>query len=214
MTQKQRDAAPAGDMFRGSVAESYASHRSRHPIWEKEFGAVEQLLDKVEATNVLDMPFGTGRFAPLYAARGLKVSGLDVSQDMLDTARAELGTLYDKCDLRLGDATELPYVDSEFDLTVCIRFLTDIVPFEVALRSLSEIHRVTRKHAILMLKTTAEGHEKQSFPEMDKRLGIAPTARDLEWLLIGCGFKIREQVKFNNQKIQHREKRFLLVDRI
>ncbi|MBN1631905.1 MAG: class I SAM-dependent methyltransferase [Thermoleophilia bacterium] len=72
--------------------------------------------------SALDLGIGTARAAVLYRKAGLTVSGLDLSQEMLDASRTKgFG------DLTLHDLTKPPYpYDSEsFDHVVC----TGVLPF-------------------------------------------------------------------------------------
>lgn len=65
--------------------------------------------------SVLDVACGTGLASDPLAKRGFKITGLDISEAMLDKARIRLK------DARLvvGDAEKLPFPDSSFDAVVC-----------------------------------------------------------------------------------------------
>jgi ubiquinone/menaquinone biosynthesis C-methylase UbiE len=104
------------------------------------------LLDKLLAdfpgsTSLLDIGCGTGHFTRWFAAHGLTVLGLDVSQAMLSEAhsRNSLGYI-------LGDALWLPFGNASFDLTSVIttlEFVSDPI------RALSESVRVSRRGILL-----------------------------------------------------------------
>jgi hypothetical protein len=55
-----------GDSFRGAVATNYLAERIHKPIWQLEQHAMRRLLSSLpDGLSVLDVPFGTGRFAEL-----------------------------------------------------------------------------------------------------------------------------------------------------
>ena len=73
----------------------------------------EHLLDAVEAspdTSLLDVATGPGYVAAGAVARGAQVVGLDLSEAMLEFARARVPG----ADFVRGDATSLPFEDSSF----------------------------------------------------------------------------------------------------
>jgi len=63
--------------------------------------------------KVLDVGCGTGTNLMLYHQAGCLVHGIDLSPSMLEVARNKLGK---HADLRVGDASEMPYPDNSFDL--------------------------------------------------------------------------------------------------
>jgi SAM-dependent methyltransferase len=86
--------------------------------------------------SVLDVGCGSGRFSAQAAARGARVTSLDIGLRLLACTRR-------RCDTRAvaADACALPIRDASFDLVIsseCIEHTTD------PLRAVREIHRVTR----------------------------------------------------------------------
>jgi demethylmenaquinone methyltransferase/2-methoxy-6-polyprenyl-1,4-benzoquinol methylase len=78
------------------------------------------LLDVQSGEQALEIGYGTGyalvRLAEAVGESG-KVHGIDLSEGMRRAAEARLAKagLYQRADLRLGDAASLPYPDSSFD---------------------------------------------------------------------------------------------------
>jgi ubiquinone/menaquinone biosynthesis C-methylase UbiE len=143
---------PIGDDYFGCKADIYDSHRENDRYWIAEHKAVGELLERLpEVRSVLDAPFGTGRFLPLYHPKNLEVFGLDSSADMIAQARTKHPEAMVASDVRVGDILSLPYGDGSFDLVVCFRFLPWIVSFAEAEVALGEISRVTRDYAVLEL---------------------------------------------------------------
>jgi ubiquinone/menaquinone biosynthesis C-methylase UbiE len=88
--------------------------------------------------RVLDVGCGTGAQLTAYVEAGCIVSGVDTSPAMLAKAQDRFGS---DADLRLADATELPYNDGEFDLVLASMFLHELdAPIRSAV--LSELDRV------------------------------------------------------------------------
>lgn len=72
----------------------------------------------VEPQRALDMGCGTGALAELVLAEVPECAlvGIDLSEEMLECARARLGH---RADLHLGDSERLPYSDESFDVVYC-----------------------------------------------------------------------------------------------
>ena len=69
--------------------------------------------------HVLDIACGTGNVAITAARRGAAVTGLDITPAMLEDARENAAIAgVDAIDWQEGDATNLPYDDDTFDVTL------------------------------------------------------------------------------------------------
>lgn len=149
---------PKGDHYYGRAARAYNAKREKQDWWHVEHEEMRDLLAALpKDMNVVDIPFGTGRFAPLYKERGHKINGLDISDHMINAAKRALGDDFDDCRTEIGTALEAPFKDNEFDLLVSTRFLSHIVSYKDARAALTEFARITKTHAIIQLGyTTAE----------------------------------------------------------
>jgi len=92
--QQQRQAQPRGqpsEKYFGEVATGYDAKRVEQPKWHVEQQIIERMLSDFPAgAGVLDAPCGTGRFFPIYEAKGFVVKGVDISPDMLKEAGAKI----------------------------------------------------------------------------------------------------------------------------
>lgn len=83
----------------------------------------------------LDLGCGEGRFARALAAEGHRVTGADVSPELVELARrADAGGSY-----VVADAEELPFPDAAFDLVVAFNVLSCVGNLE---RAVAETARV------------------------------------------------------------------------
>ena len=96
---------------------------------------------------MLEVAVGTGLNIPFYDAE-LKVTGVDLSPEMLDIARRRAVDLDHDVDLREGDAHNLAFDDASFDTVVCTFSLCNIPDPHQAL---TEMRRVLRPGGRLVL---------------------------------------------------------------
>jgi ubiquinone/menaquinone biosynthesis C-methylase UbiE len=97
--------------------------------------------------DVLEVAVGTGLNLPHYPA-GSSLTGIDLSEAMLDLARVRAADLGRAVTLRQGDAQALPFGDASFDTAVCTLGLCAIPDPEAAL---GEMVRVLRPGGRLVL---------------------------------------------------------------
>lgn len=137
------------DDYYGAIAANYDASRSRKPKWHNEIAAVR---DFIEQGPVLDVPFGTGRFVPIYRDKGLSFIGVDISEDMLAHARGK----FQGIDARHGSAFDLQFVDNSFATAICVRFL-EWLPLDQAKVVLDRL----RALAHTLIVTITHGNEGQ-----------------------------------------------------
>lgn len=197
--------APVGDTYRGKMAEQYLQRRVTQEYWMLEQRTMDRLLASLPRCQaVLDVPIGTGRFVPLYLARGLEVFGLDRSPDMLSVARRELKELFLRCRMQIGDAQRLPYRDAAFDLVVSFRFLSHVVSFAEAKAALGELRRVARRAAFLQLRVRRPDVPAAGPIPEDEAMGDRLPVPDLTNLLHKNGFVVRDIVPLEGRETYYR----------
>ena len=106
---------------------------------------------------VLEVGCGTGLILRRLADVAHRATGIDLSEGMLEVARAR------GLDVHQGDACELPFEDSSFDVTCSFKVLAH-VPDRA--RALSEMARVTRPGGVII----AEYYNRASWRTLVKRL--------------------------------------------
>ena len=100
-----------------------------------------------EGMLVLDAGCGTGTSLRLYQNAGCRVFGIDVSPSMLAVARNKLGR---RADLRMGNASQMPYPDSIFDLVVAM-FMLHEMPGEIRPLVMREKVRILKRDGRILL---------------------------------------------------------------
>lgn len=101
--------------------------------------------------RVLEVGCGEGILSILVAKKGAKVIASDISKPNLESAKryARQESL-DNIEFTEADAENLPFKDSSFDLVIADNVLEHLPDFE---KGLSEIKRVTKRRAIIVLPT-------------------------------------------------------------
>jgi ubiquinone/menaquinone biosynthesis C-methylase UbiE len=88
-------------------------------FWDRHlFGASRPWACGRAAGEVLEVAIGTGRNLPYYPD-GIRLTGVDMSAQMLAVARDRATAFGRPADLRPGDAQRLDFPDSSFDTVLC-----------------------------------------------------------------------------------------------
>lgn len=97
--------------------------------------------------DVLEIGVGTALNLPHYP-EGVRLTGIDLSLEMVEIAGVRSRALGRHIDLRVGDAEALPFPDDSFDTLVCTISLCTIPDDRQAIR---EVRRVLRSAGLLVL---------------------------------------------------------------
>lgn len=100
-----------------------------------------------QTMRVLEVGCGTGTLLDVYRRSQCQLFGIDASPSMLNIARRRFG---DTADLRLGDATEMPYKSSTFDLVVCMLVLHEM-DHSTRMSVIDEIKRVLKSNGRIII---------------------------------------------------------------
>ena len=109
------------------IAEAYDDKRFSQGgkiIDRREKEAVLNALAPITDKRILEVACGTGRFTVMLAQEGADVTGVDISQAMLDQGRnkAIQANVNENLDFLRSDAARLPFPDNHFDAVFAMRF--------------------------------------------------------------------------------------------
>ena len=136
-----------------NTAYRYDKRRENTDKWKKENQIIDQYIRHFsQKTRVLDSPIGTGRFMPLYKKYKFSVTGLDISQDMIDIARAKADKAGLEIEFKNTSLFETDIEDNAYDVVLCIRFL-NWVDKKNALLIAQELARLSSRNIIFSLRT-------------------------------------------------------------
>ncbi len=138
--------------------------------------------------DVLDVKIGSGRVSLPLARRGMAVTGIDSSQEILDETRRLAAEL--PIELRVGDSVELPWPDADFDYLVALNTLTQAPNWQEVLgkwqqvlrpggRILFDIHSLDHLEAVYGPDEAARRCARD--PSVDAGLSHARVADLLDW---------------------------------
>jgi ubiquinone/menaquinone biosynthesis C-methylase UbiE len=125
------------------------------PRYDRQMGFFERILfgggrewacSQVSGA-ALELAVGTGRNLPYYPA-GVRLTGVELSPQMLEIGKERAEELGRDVDLRVGDAQALEFEDQSFD-TVIITFGLCTIPDDCG--AVAEAHRVLRYGGRLVL---------------------------------------------------------------
>jgi ubiquinone/menaquinone biosynthesis C-methylase UbiE len=110
-------------------------------VWDRRlFGDSREWACGQAEGEVLEIAVGTGLNLPCYPG-GVTLTGLDLSEGMLDIARDRARRLGRAVTLRQGSAHELPFPDESFDTVVCTFGLCAIPDHATAVREMARVLR-------------------------------------------------------------------------
>lgn len=140
------------EAYSGDKAREYDMRRATSTRWRREVEAMQAILDQVGPRSIVDCPFGTGRWIPQFEASGATVTGIDLSQNMLDEAVAKIAVLpadrRGAYNLICQSIFDIEPKTPRPDLTVCIRFL-NWVTFSDVSRALRQLTALGSPHMVV-----------------------------------------------------------------
>jgi len=123
--------------------------------------------------DVLDVATGTGNAALRAARTGAKVTGLDLTPELLVVAQARARQARVELELIEGDAEDLPFPDASFDRVLSVFGIQFAPRHEV---TAAELVRVCRPGGVIgLVNWTPEGLIGQMFKVMGKYMPAPPS---------------------------------------
>lgn len=142
--RKDRDLALTGRM-----AKWYDKNTKRYRIEEMKNYAKMVFQNTKNGDSILEVAPGPGYLSIELAKHSeLRVSGIDISKDMVDIARNNARASGVFVDFRQGNASSLPFEDNSFDLIVCTAAFKN---FKEPIGALNEMSRVLKRGGVAII---------------------------------------------------------------
>jgi SAM-dependent methyltransferase len=161
------------------------------------------LLQEIRAAGadrVLEVGIGTGRMARPLMQQGVRMVGVDISQQMMTRLLGQLTPEHIAPDLLLGDAMALPIRDGAFRAAMVVHVLHLVASIEAAVL---EIRRVLAPGGVLLQQTRrptggTEGVWRESDRKWTELLALhgferrfRPLPPDIREAIVATGAKLR-----------------------
>lgn len=104
----------------------------------------------VPGNTILDVGFGDGRNTALLCECGLTVSGIEITQGIVDQTLTRLSKLGHTADLRVGRNSSIPFEDEAFDYILASHCCYYCDEGQTLLDNLREYSRVLKKDGFLV----------------------------------------------------------------
>ena len=138
------------------VADTYDSYY-QNDLGKKidflEKNLVAEFYNEFTKKEVLEIGCGTGHWTSFLSELRLKVTGIDVSNKMIEKAKSKN---IPHAKFEIMDATMLPFADESIENIICITSLEFIDNQEKALK---EMHRVLKKNGTILIGTLNKDSE-------------------------------------------------------
>lgn len=189
--------------YRFLTGTNYESHRVKGKVWHVEQETMSRILDDIaEASNVLDIPVGTGRFIEFYKERGINTFGFDSSEDMINEAKKKIDGDSNNISFKIGDATSnLPYDNEFFDLVVCFRFLQGTISKKDGKDFLKEVVRVSNKYVVIEMSERKSYIPRLFKPRSDWKISGNLYQYEVQEIFKNAGLNMVKKYHINNGKI-------------
>ena len=109
---------------------------------------VVAIANVAKGSQVLDVATGTGQQAFAFAKYGYDVTGIDLTESMLEIAKRNNKNGFVK--FEVGDATHLRFDRNTFD-ACCISFALHDMPLNIREKVLREMVRVTKPKGVIII---------------------------------------------------------------
>lgn len=126
------------------------------------FLAYMRKLEAKPGDRVLETSVGTG-LSFKYLPRGVRLSGLDLSSEMLANCQRNLRLWQLDADLYLGNAESLPFADASFDV---VFHVGGISFFHDQGKAIREMIRVARPGSLLLISDETEEYAKKTYEKI------------------------------------------------
>ena len=133
--------------FNSNIANNYDSYyetEEGRKIDEIEKNIISELLPIVPDNSMLELGCGSGHWTQFFVEKGFKVTGVDISEAMLDIAKQK----NIDAQFMLADCANLPFANNSFSFIATITMLEFVDDIDKVIK---EIYRVLKKGGYLVI---------------------------------------------------------------
>jgi len=141
-----------------------------------------ELIGDMRGKRVLDAGCGGGFYSLWLSERGVKVLGIDGSEEMINIAKEKTSRKMLNAEFLIGDVTDLRIKDGAFDLVLSTLVLMDVKELD---KAISELVRVTRNGGDIIISVqhsilSAGDWERESGQKLFRKLDDYFIERELK----------------------------------
>lgn len=114
------------------------------------FEFFDQTIQNWNGLKALDIGCGGGYASEFMAKRGIKVSGIDLSDKSVEAAKYHAKETGLEIDYRIGCAESLPFPDQQFEVVLCVDVLEHMANLP---KVFQEAYRVLKPNGYLLFDT-------------------------------------------------------------
>ena len=140
----QQRQAGIRDLVRATYEDpDIASRYAEIGLWPSEESLILEYVP--DGANILDLGCGAGRTSIPLAEMGLEVTGIDISERMVELARQQAESVDVEVDFRQMDAENLAFPDAHFDVAFYSYNGIELIPgCSGKLQVMAQVHRILK----------------------------------------------------------------------
>ncbi len=156
--------------LKGAQAKLYDKNTREFRIGEMKEEAKEVAKHIKDGDSVLEVAPGPGYLSIELAKLGkYKITGIDISSDIIEIAARNAKEAGIEIDLRQGNASSMPFQESMFNFIICVLAFKN---FKEPLKSLHEMYRVLKSGGTALIMDLDRNASKQVMQTLVKNMGL------------------------------------------
>jgi protein-L-isoaspartate(D-aspartate) O-methyltransferase len=165
------------DYWDGDRRICYGGYKYLKGRWEQVAHAMANHYPLPKKPKILDIGCGKGflLYDILKVIPDAEVHGIDISDYAILNCKAEVSS-----NLRVGNATKLPWQDNTFDLVISINTLHNLHAYELE-QALLEIERVGKQHKYVCVESYKNEQQKANLIYWQVTCEAFNTPKEWEW---------------------------------
>jgi SAM-dependent methyltransferase len=163
---------------------NYGGYRYMEGRWEKVARVMADQYGLKAGDKILDVGCGKGflLFDFTKVVPGIEVTGIDISEYAINNSKEEI-----RGQLRIGNATHLPFADGSFDFVYSLNVLHNLHCYDLD-KALREMQRVGKNHRYLCVESYRNEIEKANLLYWQVTCEAFNTPEEWEWWFRQTGY--------------------------